>query len=172
MGVFVKFTVQTLNAQLSERFTDHQRLTLIMFNRLKFVTFISGYVGKMEEQRVRAMGNRNHEQFVPTTEMQFSSLLAQHQSDIEHYMMSCRVELPTGAIAYRCAFCGKPSAQKCDFKKHLRVHTGEKPYKCSLCGKEFSQNSHWNTHMKKHQKQGVYTPTCKSPPLTNTEKYQ
>ncbi len=24
---FIKFTVQTLNAQLSERFTDHQRVT-------------------------------------------------------------------------------------------------------------------------------------------------
>ncbi len=28
---FIKFTVQTLNAQLSERFTDHQR---VMFSHL------------------------------------------------------------------------------------------------------------------------------------------
>ncbi len=27
VGVFIKFTIQTLNAQLSERFTDHQRVT-------------------------------------------------------------------------------------------------------------------------------------------------
>ncbi len=28
MGVFIKFTVQTLNAQLSEWFTDHQRVQI------------------------------------------------------------------------------------------------------------------------------------------------
>ncbi len=33
VGVFIKFTVQTLNAQLWERFTDHQRIRMMVLTR-------------------------------------------------------------------------------------------------------------------------------------------
>ncbi len=39
MGVFIKFTVQTLNTQLSERFTNHQRVPgNITFSKFKFLS--------------------------------------------------------------------------------------------------------------------------------------
>ncbi len=42
VGVFIKFTVQTLNAQISERFTDHQRVhQLWMYSSIKIKHFVN-----------------------------------------------------------------------------------------------------------------------------------
>ncbi len=39
VGVFIKFTVQTLKAQLSEKFTDHQRVGEILFCLITWFSF-------------------------------------------------------------------------------------------------------------------------------------
>ena len=53
-------------------------------------------------------------------------------------------EFPT---VYYCTYCPKMFITRCDWDRHLKVHTGERPFKCSVCEKAFKRKDHLTSHV-------------------------
>lgn len=54
---------------------------------------------------------------------------------------------------HQCNVCEKEFENKCDFTRHLLMHTGEKPHSCTTCGKGFTRPSNLTKHMLTHTKE-------------------
>ena len=68
-----------------------------------------------------------------------------------------------GDIPYSCEFetCQKVFIQKCDFTKHMLIHTRDKPYMRDTFGMSFSRKSSLFRHIIVHTgKQPYVCETC------------
>ncbi|KAH6921485.1 hypothetical protein HPB50_001459 [Hyalomma asiaticum] len=84
-------------------------------------------------------------------------------------------EHPTGTTKARvrhmrrCSYCGKVFWQKCDWVKHVRVHTGERPYACRFCPMAFSRNETLTRHLQMHFGDSLFR--CRFCPKAFTRDY-
>ncbi|XP_061749575.1 zinc finger protein 248-like [Nerophis ophidion] len=63
----------------------------------------------------------------------------------------------TGGKPFTCSVCGAGFARKDDLKIHTRTHTGEKPFSCSVCDKSFCVQTNLVRHMRTHTGEKPYS---------------
>jgi len=74
---------------------------------------------------------------------------------------TCRLSLKNSNLCakenkFKCEYCDRKYSQKCDLKKHIRVHTGETHYKCEYCVKIFENSSNLKMHVRVHTNERPY----------------
>lgn len=67
---------------------------------------------------------------------------------------------------YKCNYCDKRFATKCQLETHTPVHTGEKAFECQLCQKRFANRNnlyqHKLTHMERRHQCTFCDHKCRS----------
>ncbi|KAK3862793.1 hypothetical protein Pcinc_031372 [Petrolisthes cinctipes] len=67
------------------------------------------------------------------------------------------IRLHSGYKPYHCKECNASFYEQDSLKKHMRTHTGEKPYKCEECNVSFSHSGHLKTHKRIHSGEKPYS---------------
>ena len=56
---------------------------------------------------------------------------------------------------YPCKLCYKVFTQRCNARRHERLHKSEKPFPCNFCNKAFSRSCDLRSHVRRHAKDAL-----------------
>ncbi|XP_072049770.1 uncharacterized protein [Amphiura filiformis] len=84
--------------------------------------------------------------FDQSVQCNFCSMTLRDKNDLRNHVRDYHGQ----AKPFKCRYCGKCFAHKCNVESHERVHTGDKPFTCSMCPAAFTQLSQQLTHVRTH----------------------
>ena len=82
----------------------------------------------------------------PTVQCNFCNLTLPDRNELRKHVAESHGQ----AKPFRCRYCGKCFAHKCNVESHERLHTGDKPFTCPMCPAAFTQLSQQLTHVRTH----------------------